>query len=137
MAMFLAFGLVLPSCQGETGTARPDRPSTDKTPSGPPNIIFILADDLDARSVEYMPKLKSLLTEQGTTFENAYATHSLCCPSRASILRGQYTHNHQVLTNGGGPYYTNSNQTPKVQGLQGFEKFHEMGHAESTIATWL
>jgi arylsulfatase A-like enzyme len=137
MAMLLVFGLALPSCQGEAGIARPDRPFTDKEPSSPPNIIFILADGLDARSAEYMPKLKSLLTDQGATFENAYVTHSLCCPSRASILRGQYTHNHQVLTNGGGPYYTDSNQTPKVQGPQGFEKFHEMGHEESTIATWL
>ncbi len=35
---------------------------------------------------------------EGTTFENAFVTNSLCCPSRATILRGQYTHSHQILT---------------------------------------
>lgn len=50
-------------------------------------------------------------------------THSLCCPSRASILRGQYTHNHQVRTN------------TRPDG--GFEKFRSMGHEDSTVATWL
>ena len=39
------------------------------------------------------------------SFRNAYATFPLCCPSRASILRGQYAHNTGVFTNalpGGG-----------------------------------
>jgi arylsulfatase A-like enzyme len=48
---------------------------------------------------EHMPLTRKLLAGQGLTFSNAFVTHSLCCPSRASILRGQYTHNHQVLTN--------------------------------------
>ncbi len=46
-----------------------------------------------------MPNLEALLTEKGTTFENAFVTNSLCCPSRATILRGQYAHNHQILSN--------------------------------------
>jgi len=88
-----------------------------------PNVVFILADDLDAGSVSRMPNLRSLLIEQGTTFENAFATNPLCCPSRATILRGQYAHNHEIL----------GNEPP--QG--GSEKFHEMGHENSTMATWL
>ena len=110
-AMCLVFGLLADSSR------------TSLAQSGPPNIIFILADDLDASSVAYMPALQSLLVEEGTSFENAFVTTSLCCPSRASILTGQYTHNHQVL----------SNEPPNG----GSEKFREMGHEESTVATWL
>jgi N-acetylglucosamine-6-sulfatase len=88
-----------------------------------PNFIIILTDDLDVASVEFMPKLKALLTKQGTTFSNYFVTDSLCCPSRASLLRGQYPHNHQVL----------SNRQPEG----GFEKFYKLGREQSTIATWL
>jgi arylsulfatase A-like enzyme len=69
-----------------------------------------------------MPNLKTLI-EQGTTFENAFVSNSLCCPSRATILRGQYTHNHEIL----------SNEPP----LGGFAKFRFLGHEDSTMATWL
>lgn len=93
-----------------------------RTPTQP-NIVFIVADDMRADDYEYMPQTRQLLTEGGATFEEAFVTHSLCCPSRASILRGQYTHNHQVL----------ENNAPEG----GFEKFRSMGHEDSTIATWL
>jgi N-acetylglucosamine-6-sulfatase len=86
-------------------------------------VILILTDDLDTASISHMPNLRSLLIERGTTFENAFVTDSLCCPSRATILRGQYAHNHGVL----------SNEPPHG----GFEKFRAMGHQESTVATWL
>jgi arylsulfatase A-like enzyme len=88
-----------------------------------PNFIFILTDDLDVKSVEFMPRLKALLTKQGTTFSDFFVTDSVCCPSRASFLRGQYPHNHQVLNN--------------FEPEGGFERFHELGHEQSTIATWL
>src|ERR687894_577099 len=88
-----------------------------------PNVILILTDDLDAASISHMPNLRSLLIERGTTFENAFVTDSLCCPSRATILRGQYAHNHEIL----------SNESPHG----GFEKFRALGHEDSTVATWL
>jgi N-acetylglucosamine-6-sulfatase len=88
-----------------------------------PNIVFILTDDMRLADFEYMTQTRQLFTQQGLIFENAFVTHSLCCPSRASTLRGQYTHNHQVLTNA------------RPEG--GFEKFRSMGHEDSTVATWL
>lgn len=88
-----------------------------------PNIIFILTDDLDAQSIAFMPKLKALLSDQGVSFSNFFVSFSLCCPSRATILRGQYAHNTQILGN-----------TPPDGG---FEKFHSLGEENSTIATWL
>ncbi len=110
----LAAGCGLPTDEKETGAA--DAP-------GPPNVILILTDDQDAKSIKYMPNVKSLLAEQGTTFENAFVTDPLCCPARATFLRGQYSHNHQIV--GNKPPYG------------GFEKFRSLGHEESTMATWL
>ena len=94
--------------------------------SDPPNIVLLLTDDLDARllkehSANY-PNLRRL-TQQGTTFENAFVTDPLCCPSRATFLRGQYAHNHLI----------EGNNLP----LGGFEKFRELGREGSTMATWL
>lgn len=88
-----------------------------------PNIIFILVDDLNADLVEFMPNVKSLLVAQGTAFVNFFVNVSLCCPSRANILRGQYAHNTQILTN--------------LLPTGGFEKFYALGHENSTVATWL
>eukprot|EP01113_Clastostelium_recurvatum_P050935 TRINITY_DN9781_c0_g1_i1.p1 TRINITY_DN9781_c0_g1~~TRINITY_DN9781_c0_g1_i1.p1 ORF type:complete len:521 (-),score=92.76 TRINITY_DN9781_c0_g1_i1:103-1665(-) len=66
-------------------------------PSSPrPNIVFIITDDQDiaTESLNYMPHLRRLIAEPGMTFSNAFATTSLCAPSRASIFTGQYAHNH-------------------------------------------
>lgn len=89
----------------------------------PPNILFVLADDLDAAEVEYMPNVKSLIADQGVSFSNYFVNISLCCPSRASILRGQYAHNTGVFTNN------------KADGS--FIYFHLHGLEKSTFATWL
>ena len=63
-----------------------------------PNVVLILADDLD-RSVFEGSTLDSAWTPEGTSFDNALVTTSLCCPSRASILRGQYAHNTGLVNN--------------------------------------
>jgi N-acetylglucosamine-6-sulfatase len=64
-----------------------------------PNIILILTDDQPYHTVQYMPTVRDVLMKKGVNFENGYVTTPLCCPSRASILSGQYAHNHQVYTN--------------------------------------
>jgi len=66
-----------------------------------PNIVFIIADDLDVElgTLGYMPHLQELLVAQGMTVDDFFVSHSLCCPSRATFLRGQYTHNHGVYRN--------------------------------------
>ncbi len=101
--------------------AGPDQKATGS--KAPPNIVLILTDDLDAQAAAFMPHVKTLLAERGINFSRYFVTDSLCCPSRASILRGQYVHNHGVR----------GNQPP----LGGFEKFHALGHENATIGTWL
>jgi N-acetylglucosamine-6-sulfatase len=63
-----------------------------------PNIIFILTDDQPYHTVDYMPTVKTQLMAKGITFENGFVTTPLCCPSRVSILTGEYVHNHQIYT---------------------------------------
>ncbi len=70
-----------------------------------PNIIFILTDDhrYDALSFMNHPFLKTpnldRIASEGVVFENAFVTTSLCSPSRASFLTGQYAHTHGVVNN--------------------------------------
>lgn len=109
----------LAGCNGGSLVPPPPPPP----PSGPPNIILILTDDQDAASVAIMPTVQSVLVAGGTTFTNFIVSDPICCPSRASILRGQYVHNHQVLTN--------------QPSNGGFTRFLTLGHEQSTIATWL
>lgn len=92
-------------------------------PQPRPNIVFVVADDLSDAELMELPRVRALLAEQGTTFTNFFASVPLCCPSRASILRGQYAHNHTIFGNS------------RPDG--GFVGFHDKGLEQSTIATWL
>lgn len=70
------------------------------------NVIFILSDDHRYDFMGFMGKVPFLETpnmdrmaKEGVHLENAFVTTSLCSPSRASILTGQYTHHHRVVDN--------------------------------------
>jgi arylsulfatase A-like enzyme len=63
------------------------------------NVIFILTDDQAASELAAMPNTSALIGGQGVTFGRAYVPYPLCCPSRASLLSGQYLHNHGVRGN--------------------------------------
>jgi arylsulfatase A-like enzyme len=73
--------------------------------SSKPNILFILTDDhrWDALSSMGHPFIKTpnldRIADEGILFGNAFVTTSLCSPSRASFLTGQYAHRHGVVTN--------------------------------------
>ncbi len=88
-----------------------------------PNIVYIVVDDMDSASLAYMPRLGSLVAEQGVTFANSFVTTPVCCPSQTSMLTGKYAHNHQIMFN--------------IPPLGGFQKFKDLGGERSTIATWL
>src|SRR5215208_4553166 len=70
-------------------------PAAQTTPTQP-NIVFILTDDMRKDDLAYMPQTTAELVKKGMTFNNAYVPLASCCPSRASILRGQYVHNHKL-----------------------------------------
>lgn len=76
-----------------------------EAPVSPPNIVFILIDDLRYDTFGYMghPFIETphidALAKGGMQFTNAFVTTSLCSPSRASFLTGRYMHNHKVVDN--------------------------------------
>jgi N-acetylglucosamine-6-sulfatase len=67
-----------------------------------PNIVVIMTDDQTVESLRVMGNVKRLLVDRGAKFVNSFVALSMCCPSRATFLTGQYAHNHGVLTNTGG-----------------------------------
>ena len=69
-----------------------------------PNIVLIQADDqtLGQFTPQVMPNTKRLLADKGTSFRDYLATTAQCCPSRASLITGQYAHNNGVTSNGVG-----------------------------------
>jgi len=81
------------SCRTQSGSKRP-------------NFVFFLTDDQrwDGMSCAGNPILKTpnmdRIAAGGVRFENMFVTNSLCGPSRACYLTGQYTHNHGVRRNG-------------------------------------
>jgi N-acetylglucosamine-6-sulfatase len=66
-----------------------------------PNIVVVVTDDqtLASLGTATMPSTVEQIGDAGTEFTNAVATTPLCCPSRASLLTGQYAHNHGTLAN--------------------------------------
>jgi len=76
-----------------------------RSKAGRPNIIFILSDDHACRAISsYDNRLIQTphidrLAEEGIRFLSSFVTNSICAPSRASILTGQYSHQHGVIDN--------------------------------------
>ena len=63
------------------------------------NVIVIETDDQTVEQMRVMTKTLGLVGAQGVTFDNSFVGNSLCCPSRATFLTGQYSHNNGVFTN--------------------------------------
>jgi arylsulfatase A-like enzyme len=69
-----------------------------------PNILFIMSDDHAAHAIgAYGSKINRTpqidrIGREGMRFDNCFATNSVCTPSRATILTGQYSHRNGVRT---------------------------------------
>ena len=104
--------------------AGPDVPVTHGQTTARPNIVVVLIDDFDLTSLwtlvanGKMPNLTKYFISTGAIFTESFTVAGLGGPSRASILTGQYPHNHGV-TSGFPP-----------SGL-------EVMNDSSTVATWL
>lgn len=96
----LAFAIVVVTglCAGQFApvlAASPDRP----------NLVMVLMDDqrFDAMSCAGHPFLRTphmdRMAREGAMIHNAFVTTSLCMPSRASIMTGQYVARHGIIRN--------------------------------------
>ncbi len=113
LAGSVALGLSVPAAQ-------PPSAGAQTTPK--PNIIVLLTDDQEARSMRVMKIVGKELKRKGVTMKRFYDNFPLCCPSRSTILTGQYAHNHKVL----------SNQPPDG----GYGVFNEL-HGDNNLPLWL
>lgn len=101
-----------PSQGGEAANAatRPSRP----------DIIVVLTDDERRGTLRWMPSVWNQVVRRGTRYPNAMVPTSNCCPSRASLLTGLYSHSTTVWSN-----------------TAGWPTFRDAGMEQRTIAVWL
>ena len=91
----LLSALLLTACQATA-------PDGESAPSTPPNVLFILADDLGYHdlgatgSTFYETPNLDRLAAQSVRFTQAYAASRVCSPSRASLMLGQFTATHGI-----------------------------------------
>src|SRR3546814_363656 len=75
-------------------------PATPPDGPRPPNVVFILADDMGYNDITFngggiadgkvpTPNIDSI-GHSGVSFANGYAGNATCAPSRAAILTGRY-----------------------------------------------
>jgi len=76
------------ACGGDGRDAAPPKP----------NIVVILTDDQTESSLGFMPHPQALLVREGLSFSNFFINDPICCPSRVTILTGEYQQNHRLET---------------------------------------
>lgn len=101
----------------------------------PRNVVLILSDDhrFDFMGFhEGSPKFLETpnldrLAKEGAHLRNAFVSTSLCSPSRASILTGQYMHRHRVV----------DNQRPVPEGTTFFPQYlQKAGYQTALVGKW-
>jgi N-acetylglucosamine-6-sulfatase len=92
--------LAVVASQGAPTASAKARPASGARP----NVVLIQADDETDNQFtnRVMPNTRRLLASHGDDFTNYIASTPQCCPSRASLITGQYAHNHGVTSNGRG-----------------------------------
>jgi hypothetical protein len=72
--------LLVTGCSGADAAAQEEAEEEAEASSDRPNIIFVLADDLDYASAQKMPQIGSSLAEEGLSFEKASSAIRCAAP---------------------------------------------------------
>ena len=101
-----------------------------------PNILFIMSDDHTSQAwgiyggtlkdYVHTPNI-SRLADEGTVLDNCLVSNSICTPSRATILTGQYSHINGITTLGAG-------LSPKQGNIA--KQLQKGGYQTSVIGKW-
>ncbi len=90
---------------GLLGAAAAPQVMRSQAPGKPPNVVFIMCDQMRGDSMTFMghpvartPNLDRL-AQRGISFDNYYSNNPVCTPARKSIFSGRYPHEHGSLTN--------------------------------------
>ena len=101
----------------------------------PKNVLLILSDDHRYDFMSFMEESPEFLetpnldriAKEGAHLANAFVTTSLCSPSRASILTGQYMRHHRVV----------DNQRPVPAGTMFFPEYlQDAGYTTGYVGKW-
>ena len=105
IAIGIAIAVAMPiAIANETPVDAGTGATVDQVPQIPsirPNVVLIVTDDQRADSMWVMPAVRRLIGDHGVRFTDAVVSNPFCCPSRASILTGLYSHRTRVYGNGG------------------------------------
>ncbi len=100
-------GVGMAACVTGTGPTVPARAISQDGRRKRPNILYIMADDHTSQAIGcYGGRLKDIvrtgnidrIAAEGMRLTNCFCTNSICVPSRATILTGQYSHANGVYT---------------------------------------
>jgi N-acetylglucosamine-6-sulfatase len=97
--LFVALVATVVSLPPQNAVAAAAGPAVAAAVNPPPNVLLVSTDDQAATDMRFMPFTRKYFANNGVTFDDAVSPFPLCCPARATILTGQLSHNHHVLTN--------------------------------------
>ncbi|HVW71543.1 MAG TPA: sulfatase [Candidatus Paceibacterota bacterium] len=118
------------SSRPSLASATPSPVSTTASSSQKLNVILFLTDDETFESIAKMPYLSS--RTDWITFDHAYENVALCCPSRSSILTGEYDTHTGVQNNGGHDNGENLNESATLPVW-----LHSAGYQTALIGKYL
>ena len=122
-------------------TTNSTKPTAARRNAAPPNVLFILVDDLGWTDIGafgssfYETPNVDALTAKGMKFTNAYAACPVCSPTRASIMSGKYPARLKTTDWFGAPQPTTvSKHWTKNKPLLPAEYLEHLPLAETTLA---
>jgi len=114
--VMLRLGLTIAILGGGAIAAPPARSAVP----GRPDIILIVTDDQRVGTLEWLPTVENYFVAHGIRYSRAMVPTAVCCPSRASLLTGEYSHTTGVWSN-----------------IAGWRRFRDAGMESKTVAVWL
>ncbi len=123
------------SCTAVSSAIGLPAPAAEDNNASPTNVVFVLSDDHRYDFMGFMPTSPEFLetphmdrmAREGAHLANAFVSTSLCSPSRASILTGQYMHHHRVV----------DNQRPVPKGTRFFpQDLQSAGYTTGYVGKW-